>query len=90
MDDTHNLEKLAWPFFFIIRQAYRFLRSAQAKRRTKQRLKKLLHSKKYNIRRLKTLTYKTYTTNHECRRLLLEIGAERMILADGTEGWRLP
>ena len=54
----------------------------------KRLLKKLLEDEQFEWRRLSTLARATGTTEEECRRLLIEIGA-RGSLSEGEEMWAL-
>ena len=54
----------------------------------KHLLKKLLEDDQFEWRRLSTLARATGTTEEECRRLLIEIGA-RGTLSEGEELWAL-
>jgi hypothetical protein len=56
----------------------------------KKLLKKLLEEPRFDDgRTLETLSRVTGTTNEECRRLLIEIGARGVRLRNNKEGWAL-
>lgn len=56
----------------------------------KRLLKKLLEDPRFNDGRyLETLSRVTGTSEEECRRLLIEIEARGVKLANGKEGWAL-
>lgn len=56
----------------------------------KRLLKKMLEDPRFKDGRfLETLRRVTGTSEEECRRLLIEIEARGVILADGKEGWAL-
>lgn len=56
----------------------------------KRLLKKLLEDQRFKDgRTLETLSRVTGTSEEECRRLLIEIEARGVRLADGKEGWAL-
>lgn len=56
----------------------------------KRLLKKLLDDPRFaDGRRLETLSRVSGTTADECRRLLIELDARGVMLADGSEGWAL-
>ena len=55
----------------------------------KRLLKGMLGEPNPPIRTLKRLRHVTGTTDEECRRLLIEIGARGVIMRDGAEGWAL-
>lgn len=56
----------------------------------KKLLKQLLYDPRYDDgRTIETLSHITGTTEEECRRLLIEIGARGVKLKAGKEGWAL-
>jgi hypothetical protein len=56
----------------------------------KRLLKKLLDDPRFGDgRKIKTLSRVSGTTLEECRRLLIEVDARGVLLADGSEGWAL-
>ncbi len=56
----------------------------------KKLLLKMLEDPRFNDgRQIETLCHVTGTTEEECRRLLIEIGARGVMLAGGKEGWAL-
>jgi len=56
----------------------------------KRLLRKMLEDPRFNDgRTLETLSQVTGTSKEECRRLLIEIEARGVKLADGKEGWAL-
>ena len=55
----------------------------------KRLLKEMLAKPNPPIRTLKRLRHVTGTTEEECRRLLIEIGARGVMMRDEVEGWAL-
>jgi hypothetical protein len=55
----------------------------------KRLLKQMLIEPNPPIRTLKQLRHVTGTTDEECRRLLIEIGARGVTMRGGNEGWAL-
>jgi hypothetical protein len=55
----------------------------------KQLLTQMLAEPNPPIRTLKRLRHVTGTTDEECRRLLIEIGARGVVMHGGAEGWAL-
>jgi len=55
----------------------------------KRLLEQMLAEPNPPIRTLKRLRHVTGTTDEECRRLLIEIGARGVVMRDGAEGWAL-
>ncbi|MBZ5568688.1 MAG: hypothetical protein LAN64_12670 [Acidobacteriia bacterium] len=56
----------------------------------KRLLKKLLADSRYTDgRKIETLARVSGTSPDECRRLLIELDARGVLLADGSEGWAL-
>ena len=75
----------------ILHRLMPWLLPGKAERHRKKQLKALLRDKKFpQGRSLGELRLKTGTTESQCRALLSEIGAEGIMLHDGSEGWRLP
>ena len=52
-------------------------------------LRQMLEDPKFEIRSITQLSRVTGTTDEECRRLLIEIGARGVKMAAGDEGWAL-
>ena len=55
----------------------------------KRLLKQMLIEPNPPIRSLKQLRHVTGTTDEECRRLLIEVGARGVTMRGGVEGWAL-
>jgi hypothetical protein len=52
-------------------------------------LERTLNDEDHPIRTLEMLKHVTGTTDEECRRLLIEIGARGVVMSGGREGWAL-
>ena len=55
----------------------------------KRLLTKMLSEPNQRIRTFTRLRHVTGTSDEDCRRLLIEIGARGVIMRDGVEGWAL-
>jgi hypothetical protein len=55
----------------------------------RQLLRRMLEDEERTSRTLRRLCVVTGTTEEECRRLLIQVGARGLILKDGEEGWAL-
>jgi hypothetical protein len=55
----------------------------------KELLERMLRDPQLPIRSLDFLKHVTGTTEEECRRLLIEIGARGVLMQGGREGWAL-
>ena len=55
----------------------------------KDLLLRMLKDRDHAIRSLDALSRVTGTSDEECRRLLIEIGARGVLMAGGQEGWAL-
>jgi hypothetical protein len=55
----------------------------------KRLLKQMLAEPNPPIRTLQQLRHVTGTTEEECRRLLIEVGARGVVMRGGQEGWAL-
>ena len=93
------IEVLVWLFADILFNAalYSFfwlidrVLPSKAERNRKRVLRRKLVQERFRQGcSLKHLRRATGSTDGECRRLLSEIGAERITLDNGSEGWRLP
>lgn len=67
---------------------HRERKQAERDRPRKELLLKLLEQD-HKIRSLESLTRATGTSEEECRRLLVDVGARGMKLKSGKEGWGL-
>lgn len=52
-------------------------------------LDRMLRDPRHRIRTLEMLKHVTGTSEDECRRLLIEIGARGVVMSGQTEGWAL-
>lgn len=55
----------------------------------KELLLRMLNDRDHSIRSMDQLSRVTGTSDEECRRLLIEIGARGVLMAGGQEGWAL-
>ena len=55
----------------------------------KELLRKMLSAEETKIRTLDMLKHVTGTSDEECRRLLIEIGARGVVMSGQREGWAL-
>jgi len=55
----------------------------------KELLEQMLRDENFPIRSFEFLRHVTGTTDDECRRLLIEVGARGVLMRGGKEGWAL-
>jgi hypothetical protein len=55
----------------------------------KELLRKMLSDPRFEIRTIQTLSRVSGTSDEECRRLLIELGARGVLIAGDREGWAL-